>query len=569
MKPSVFLKACVAQWFGIPCQIRWVRPKNKRGNTKHYYHFVVDAWVPLALFLQRFPGAKCLLPKTELGNFSQIVDKWLPQPSEHRWAIRIAIRGLNPKFVKTTAEQWKTARDWTFERLNLSLEPRKFCKLILLIDRTDEGEDRGAERRSISNMDQLEALLKSALQDGLELRRVDLARLPWREQVMLFRDAQLVIGQHGAGLVNMLWMQNDAPVVEIGNFRSHFVHLAQQTNRPHFCFEAVSDHPQLSLGAFARFLRDKPSLASFFKNDILEATSFKDPPPPERNLVVITGLPKTGTSLLAALLDGHPDLFVFPQELRFFHLRLHELPPLEAHTALFSNPNIQALAKEISSLKTGGAGRREQPNLTPVQFEAFSEAVRAGFLNAKTVRDRMEAIFAAWQQVLGGVENKRWVIRAPQSARFAPHFDVVFEGKVHWVLMNRTPETHLASLRQFRSRKGQDVQISVKRYTEMLEKHDMFSNKISSVKSHKIQLETLQNPLTQLDTVNNLYEFLGLEMRTTMPEPTTYGAMWYGNLKGGATKSISESPQSAKISTRERLLFAYYRLRKSQGQRRD
>ena len=78
----------------------------------------------------------------------------------------------------------------------------------------------------------------------------------------------------------------------------------------------------------------------------------------------------------------------------------------------------------------------------------------------------------------------------------------------------------------------------------------MFSNKISSVKSHKIQLETLQNPLTQLDTVNKLYQFLGLEIRTTMPVPTRFGAMWYGNLKGGATKSISDSPQSAIISTR-------------------
>ena len=36
---------------------------------------------------------------------------------------------------------------------------------------------------------------------------------------------------------------------------------------------------------------------------------------------IIGGMAKTGTTLPLTLLDGHPDLVVFPEEFRFFHMK--------------------------------------------------------------------------------------------------------------------------------------------------------------------------------------------------------------------------------------------------------
>lgn len=547
------LKIALAQRLGIACEIELVRPKDAKGNIAHYYHFVADALVPIALLIQRFPELKCTLPMDRLGAFRGIAEELFQENLVDRAIWKIQVVGMNPKKVEVSAEQWQMAREWTFHRLGLSMAQDVSRKYILLIDRTDEGVDRGQARRSIRNMDELEVMLRSALADGIDLMRVDLARTPWQEQLTLFRDALLVVGQHGAGLVNMLWMQPEAPVVEMGNFRAHFVKMSAQMQRPHCCFDVMSDHTDVSLASLALFLRSQSELDGIFDGKVLDVMGQTQTPPPHRSIIIITGLPKTGTSLVASLLDGHPDLFVFPQELRFFHLKIHELPPREAHAALFANINIQALSKEIPSLSTGGTGLRDKPNLTPAEFESFSAAVLQGFLNSMTIRDRFEAIFDAWQKVVGGTEGKTWVIRAPQSARFAPHFNALFDGNVKWVLTNRKPSEHMASLRKYRSRRNSDFKLPIHQYIQMLARNESANTRISPGNSYRLQLESLQNPDEQFVTINELYQFLELPTPETMPAPTTLGAPWYGNMQSGPTSEISKPHKPERVRWNERI----------------
>jgi hypothetical protein len=92
---------------------------------------------------------------------------------------------------------------------------------ILVIDRASsnpyyasaatEVKTSGRERRSVSNMEEVARALAAV---G-ECRQVDAALLSPREQVQAFTTARVLVGQHGAGLANMVWMAPGSTVVEI------------------------------------------------------------------------------------------------------------------------------------------------------------------------------------------------------------------------------------------------------------------------------------------------------------------------------------------------------------------
>ena len=73
----------------------------------------------------------------------------------------------------------------------------------------------GAQRRSIKNHSQLAAVLERRY--GSAFQSVQLENMKLGEQIELFRQAVLVIGQHGAGLNNVVWMKNEGgAVIELG-----------------------------------------------------------------------------------------------------------------------------------------------------------------------------------------------------------------------------------------------------------------------------------------------------------------------------------------------------------------
>ena len=72
----------------------------------------------------------------------------------------------------------------------------------------------GKQRRTIINHDELSAALDARY--GQRFCNVVLEGMPVAEQLLLFHHARLVIGQHGGGLNNLIWMKgNYGMVVEL------------------------------------------------------------------------------------------------------------------------------------------------------------------------------------------------------------------------------------------------------------------------------------------------------------------------------------------------------------------
>lgn len=74
----------------------------------------------------------------------------------------------------------------------------------------------GAERRSVPNLADAAARWHDAgIDAGLGTRIVDSSGLDPRAQVLLHASARILVGQHGAGLTNMVWMPAGSTVIEI------------------------------------------------------------------------------------------------------------------------------------------------------------------------------------------------------------------------------------------------------------------------------------------------------------------------------------------------------------------
>jgi hypothetical protein len=89
--------------------------------------------------------------------------------------------------------------------------------------------------RRVNNEDQLAPMLKSF---GIEI--VHAETLPIAEQAALFRNAQMIVSPHGAGLSNMLFSRR-ASIVELypngladdGDLPVHFFGLAESLGHRH------------------------------------------------------------------------------------------------------------------------------------------------------------------------------------------------------------------------------------------------------------------------------------------------------------------------------------------------
>jgi len=107
------------------------------------------------------------------------------------------------------------------QHLKMSMTSEHHTKRILIVDRAtsedfyhehgSETHMSGKERRHVPNLIDL----KAALNTQSDVEVVDLARVGPRDQIRLAQRATTLVGQHGAGLIHMLWMPPKSHVVEI------------------------------------------------------------------------------------------------------------------------------------------------------------------------------------------------------------------------------------------------------------------------------------------------------------------------------------------------------------------
>ncbi len=239
------------------------------NNVEHYFHFLLDLCLPLHSALQA-SGDDARFALREIGVFTERLPMLFPGRVEilgrnddaNGW-IRRPLVGMNPIFTPIDPPELESFSRHVLNTLNIETAgpPTK----ILLIERLPpEGyfvtqatkKGGGASRRSIPNHQEFAAALADFVQAPFQFQNVQMEQLSFSEQVQLFHEAALVIGQHGAGLANSIWMQPDTTVIELGNIPKlvHFRILCRVGGQGYHIYPTAGAHTAIDIDDFTSWL---------------------------------------------------------------------------------------------------------------------------------------------------------------------------------------------------------------------------------------------------------------------------------------------------------------------------
>lgn len=203
------------------------------GSVQQFYHFLLGYLAPLSLWTARHGVTQiavrdcgpmntwfeAIAPRLDVEVLS--TNAALGRMIRHRRTVTV-LDGMDDP-LGFSARRLAAARSTMAGLVGIELDGRPVSELggVLVVDRASsedfyrstesETEMSGSERRSTPGL--------ADLVTGLPVRRntrvVDLARLRPAEQVGLAARSSVLVGQHGAGLVHMLWLPAGSTVIEI------------------------------------------------------------------------------------------------------------------------------------------------------------------------------------------------------------------------------------------------------------------------------------------------------------------------------------------------------------------
>ncbi len=216
-------------------------PNHWSGSVQEFYHFLLGYLGPIMVWVARHPDKQiavrdCGPMNAWLDAFLDDVDMQVFNPGAmlHLFAGKVHKSAVLAGFDDPERFRTESLREFralaldkvqSASRANESLVPRNDTstheQTITVIDRASSGEFNstpaaevpasGAAVRSIPNL--REAIAEAGLADRAAI--VDSAHLDPFDQVRMFEKTSILIGQHGAGLANILWMNPGSTVIEV------------------------------------------------------------------------------------------------------------------------------------------------------------------------------------------------------------------------------------------------------------------------------------------------------------------------------------------------------------------
>ena len=219
--------------------------------------------------------------------------------------------------------------------------------------------------------------------------------------------------------------------------------------------------------------------------------------------IFIVGHPRSGTSLLRALLDGHPDLLVLPFESHLFDW-------------VGANEAVHAL---LARTRLWPTLHRHRPSLSRTDAELMLEKA---FEGADNPRARLLALVDGWRELTGAATPVHWVEKTPRHLSEADTLLRWFPDDVRVVIMRRDPRDVMASaLRQKPSRSIFSLALTAHIAHEVARGYE------SDERFLEVGYEALvRDPEAVMGEVG---EFIGITEHPVLVQPTVMGAKYSGN----------------------------------------
>jgi len=256
---------------------------NRQGSVEHYYHFILGFLAPLVLHLSTGPRAAtriirscgpmdCHLAPLALPNL-RIVQKQLWLEMRDTGHLQTEQLGGFDEPIHYDEEAFQRFRQIVLRRFGQSEAAPNAAGTMLVINRgksppyyqTEQAEVQTSAglRRSVPNM---AALVAAATAQGVKTRVVELETWTLQQQVALFAGTRTLVAQHGAALVNMLWMAPGGVIIEINpvaeglHFQDWFRRLATACGHDYVSVSQDGVHAPVDETAFCEALRTAQNL---------------------------------------------------------------------------------------------------------------------------------------------------------------------------------------------------------------------------------------------------------------------------------------------------------------------
>jgi hypothetical protein len=257
--------------------------------------------------------------------------------------------------------------------------------------------------------------------------------------------------------------------------------------------------------------------------------------------VFISGLRKSGTSMVKNLLDMHPELFVHPpNELHFFSYSNHESSVKNKQESI-AEPDelLQALGKDrfIQRMNDPSAGDYREA----VDVGAFNEKIvaRSPETFPDVYRDIYECMNGATSHVDADLDEVRPTSKTVLDTEFFPELRDWFPD-LKFVYVLRNPYGHFVSARNSmritNGAEGDSMSILDDPYPFIGSELRRMQLSYYLMEKYKrlypdnfyllVYDEILRNPE---ETLKDLAEFLDIEYHDNMTNPTICGEPWGGN----------------------------------------
>lgn len=267
-------------------------------------------------------------------------------------------------------------------------------------------------------------------------------------------------------------------------------------------------------------------------------------------VVVIGGMAKAGTTLPLTLLDSHPELVVYSEELRFFHCGCDENDG-EAAERFLSNQNTKRFTLDqhdfgVDNYKAHAGTGFGKVDYSDFNFALFEKLIRQSFDYFPQPRRRFHAVVAAYLVAQGRSLTDRsvtFVCKAPHNELYAQKWVDMLGESGKYVICVRDPLEHFLSRMTVRSMGGFN--------------YDCY-NHINEVKYRLKLLNVLPKAaLCILDyddlitdtsvVMEKLASFLGITYNENLLCPTKNGVPWGGNSSRGIVgNKVFKNPKIAR-----------------------
>ena len=230
----------------------------------------------------------------------------------------------------------------------------------------------------------------------------------------------------------------------------------------------------------------------------------------------IVGHPRSGTSLLRALLDSHPHLLVVPFETHLFAWARSGDPV----TALLDRTYLWTTI------------HRHRPSISREEVENI---LSRAFSRTRGPRARLLALVEGWRELTGAPQNTRWVEKTPRHLYESTTLLRWFPTGARILVMRRDPRDVIASaLKQKPSR-------------------TIFQMALTGRLAHQVVTEHEQDPRFLVISYERLVQDPGRVMRTVcqfldvpydpvVVTPTVLGVEYFGNSRfNSALQGVSET----------------------------